>query len=483
MDGEDSAPAIPRSVVTDDSFDWEGDAPLRRPWAETVIYELHVKGFTQRMPGVRDDLRGTYAGLASDAAVGHLRDLGITAVELLPVHHIADEDFLVERGLTNYWGYSTIGFLSPHAGYAATGTRGEQVREFKGMVKALHRAGIEVILDVVYNHTAEGSHLGPTLSLQGCRQRVVLPPPAGRPAPLHGLHRDRQLAQPGASVGAAPDHGLAPLLRGRVPCRRLPVRPRLGARAGAVRRRPPLGVLRRHPPGSGAQPGEADRRAVGRRPRRLPGRELPDPLVRVERDVPGHDARLLARAHGRRRVRAPVHGLERPLPVGRAASLRVDQLRHLPRRVHAPRPRLVRPQAQRGQPRGQSRRHGRQPLLELRRRGRDRRSGGQRAARPADPQLPRDPAPLAGNADAPRRRRDPADAAGQQQRLLPGQRAFVGRLGARRARARPPRVHPAAAATPRRASRVSAVGVSHRRGAPRLRARRTSGGSAPTGGG
>ena len=167
MDEEDSAPAIPRSVVTDDSFDWEGDAPLRRPWAETVIYELHVKGFTQRMSGVRDDLRGTYAGLASDAAVGHLRDLGITAVELLPVHHIADEDFLVDRGLTNFWGYSTIGFLSPHAGYAATGTCGEQVREFKGMVKALHRAGIEVILDVVYNHTAEGSHLGPTLSFKG----------------------------------------------------------------------------------------------------------------------------------------------------------------------------------------------------------------------------------------------------------------------------------------------------------------------------
>jgi glycogen operon protein len=167
LDVEDSAPAIPRSVVTDDSFDWEGDEPLRRPWAETVIYELHVKGFTQRMPGVRDDLRGTYAGLASDAAVGHLRDLGITAVELLPVHHIADEDFLVERGLTNFWGYSTIGFLAPHAGYAATGTRGEQVREFKGLVKALHRAGIEVILDVVYNHTAEGSHLGPTLSYKG----------------------------------------------------------------------------------------------------------------------------------------------------------------------------------------------------------------------------------------------------------------------------------------------------------------------------
>ena len=166
-DAEDSAPAIPRSVVIDDAFDWEGDVRLERPWAETVIYELHVKGFTKLMPGVREDLRGTYAGLASDAAIGYLRDLGVTAVELLPVHHIADEDFLVARGLSNYWGYSTIGFFAPHSGYAATGSRGEQVREFKGMVKALHRAGIEVILDVVYNHTAEGSHLGPTLSFKG----------------------------------------------------------------------------------------------------------------------------------------------------------------------------------------------------------------------------------------------------------------------------------------------------------------------------
>src|ERR671917_2062949 len=108
----------------------------------TVIYETHVKGFTMRHPGVRDDLRGTYAGLASDAAIEHLQSLGVTAVELLPVHHIADEHFLHERGLTNYWGYSSIGYFAPHAAYAASGTRGEQVREFKGMVKALHRAGI-----------------------------------------------------------------------------------------------------------------------------------------------------------------------------------------------------------------------------------------------------------------------------------------------------------------------------------------------------
>jgi glycogen operon protein len=166
-DDEDSAPAIPKSVVVDQWFDWEGDELPRRPWKETVIYETHVKGFTMKHPGVRDDLRGTYAGLASEAAIEHLRSLGVTAVELLPVHHIADEHFLTEHGLTNYWGYSTIGYLAPHAGYSASGTRGEQVTEFKGMVKALHKAGIEVILDVVYNHTAEGNHLGPMLSFKG----------------------------------------------------------------------------------------------------------------------------------------------------------------------------------------------------------------------------------------------------------------------------------------------------------------------------
>jgi glycogen operon protein len=166
-DDEDDAPAIPKSVVTDPRFDWEDDAPPRTPWHATVIYEVHAKGFTARHPGVRDDLRGTYAGLASENAIEYFRSLGVTAVELLPVHHIADEQFLVEKGLTNYWGYSSIGFFAPHALYAATGARGEQVREFKGMVKALHRAGIEVILDVVYNHTAEGNHLGPMLAFKG----------------------------------------------------------------------------------------------------------------------------------------------------------------------------------------------------------------------------------------------------------------------------------------------------------------------------
>jgi glycogen operon protein len=167
LDDEDDAEAIPKCIVVDPAFDWQDDRPPAHPWSETVIYEVHVKGMTKLHPDVRDDLRGTYAGLASEPALEYFRQLGVTAVEVLPIHHIADESFLHERGLTNYWGYSSIGFLAPHALYAATGRHGEQVREFKGMVKALHAAGIEVILDVVYNHTAEGNHLGPLLSFKG----------------------------------------------------------------------------------------------------------------------------------------------------------------------------------------------------------------------------------------------------------------------------------------------------------------------------
>ncbi len=166
-DDEDDAAAIPKSVVIDDSFDWQDDRPPERPWHETVIYELHVKGFTKLMEHVPEELRGTYAGLASEPALEYLSALGVTAVELLPIHHIADEMSLAAKGLTNYWGYSSIGYLAPHALYAATGRHGEQVKEFKGMVKALHGVGIEVILDVVYNHTAEGNHLGPMLSFKG----------------------------------------------------------------------------------------------------------------------------------------------------------------------------------------------------------------------------------------------------------------------------------------------------------------------------
>jgi glycogen operon protein len=166
-DERDSAPAMPRSVVVDPAFDWQDDRLLRTPWHRTVIYECHVKGLTARHPDVPPELRGTYAGLASPPALEHLGHLGITAVELLPVHHSVREKALADRGLTNYWGYNSIGFFAPDARYSASGVLGGQVREFKTMVRALHQAGIEVILDVVYNHTAEGNHLGPTLCFRG----------------------------------------------------------------------------------------------------------------------------------------------------------------------------------------------------------------------------------------------------------------------------------------------------------------------------
>ncbi|MER7843933.1 glycogen debranching protein GlgX [Kitasatospora sp. NPDC096077] len=166
-DNRDSAPYVPRSVVVHDDDDWSDDHRPRTPWAETVLYELHVRGFTMRHPEIPPPLRGTYAGLAHPAAIAHLTRLGITAVELLPVHQYASEDHLQARGLVNYWGYNTIGYFAPHAGYSAAGSRGGQVGEFKRMVRALHAAGIEVILDVVFNHTAEGAELGPALSLRG----------------------------------------------------------------------------------------------------------------------------------------------------------------------------------------------------------------------------------------------------------------------------------------------------------------------------
>jgi isoamylase len=166
-DDRDSSPYLPKCVVIDPDFDWEGDRLLETPWADTVIYELHVKGFTKRHSGVPEGLGGTYAGLACPAIIDYLRALGITAVELMPVHQFVADRHLIEKGLTNYWGYNSIGFFAPDARYASQGVRGQQMTEFKNMVKTFHRAGIEVILDVVYNHTAEGNHLGPTLCFRG----------------------------------------------------------------------------------------------------------------------------------------------------------------------------------------------------------------------------------------------------------------------------------------------------------------------------
>jgi glycogen operon protein len=164
---EDSAPAVPRSVVIDPSFDWGDDHPPARPMRDTVFYEAHVKGLTIRRDDIPEPLRGTYAGLAHPAMIDYYRALGITAIELMPVHAFVHEGHLLERGLCNYWGYASIGFFAPHHAYVSPDGLRDPVREFKTMVKALHAAGLEVILDVVYNHTAEGNHLGPSLSFRG----------------------------------------------------------------------------------------------------------------------------------------------------------------------------------------------------------------------------------------------------------------------------------------------------------------------------
>ena len=164
---EDSAASMPKSVVVNPFFDWGVDRPPQREYADSFIYEAHVKGLTQTHPDIPDAMRGTYSAIAHPAIIDHLKALGVTAIELMPVHHFANDSTLIDKGLSNYWGYNTIGFFAPDAKYSSSSTPGGQVQEFKAMVRTLHEAGIEVILDVVYNHTAEGNHLGPTVSMRG----------------------------------------------------------------------------------------------------------------------------------------------------------------------------------------------------------------------------------------------------------------------------------------------------------------------------
>ena len=242
------------SVVTNPFFDWGKDRSPGHRYHESVIYEAHVKGLTMRHPDVPEEIRGTYAGIAHPATIEHLRGLGVTALELMPVHQFVQDFTLQDKGLRNYWGYNTIGFLAPHNGYAAYGTRGEQVAEFKTMVKALHEADIEVILDVVYNHTAEGNHLGPTLAFRGIdndnSSRLV----GGALAQLrhHGHRQQPAHAQPARPTA---HHGLAALLGHRHARRWLPVRPGGNAGPAVPRGRQAVGLLRPHPAGSGDLPG------------------------------------------------------------------------------------------------------------------------------------------------------------------------------------------------------------------------------------
>ena len=434
IDDSDSAAAIPKSVVIDPSFDWEDDDVVRprTPWHDMVIYEVHVKGFTKRREGVREDLRGTYGGLASEDSIAYLKSLGVTAVELLPVHHIADEGFLHGRGLTNYWGYSTIGYLAPHSGYAATP---DPVREFKGMVKALHRAGIEVILDVVYNHTAEGNHLGPMLCFRGVDNqsyyRLVPDNPrfymdyTGTGNTLNPVHPTvLRLIMDSLRYFVLDCHvdgfrfDLASAL-----AREFYEVDRLSAFFDIIHQDPVLSQVKLIAEPWDVGPGGYQ---VGNFP------ILWSEWNGIYRDTMRDFWRGAAPSA---RLRFTLRRFRRPLPERRAAAVCVGQLRHRARRLHAARPRLLQRQAQRRERRSRQRRHERQPLLELRRRGADRRRRDPRAARAAATELPRDAAALAGRADAARRRRVGAHAGRQQQRVVPGQRDLLVRLGERRRRA------------------------------------------------
>ncbi len=285
-------------MVVDPAFTWGDDRPPRRAWADTVVYELHVKSFTRLHPGVPEALRGTYAGLASEAAVEHLLALGVTAVELLPVHHHALDHHLLARGLPNHWGYNTLAFFAPDARYSSAGPGEAAVREFKSMVRALHAAGLEVLLDVVYNHTPEGDHLGPTLSLRGIDNVAYYRLKAGDRSHYVDWTGLRQHARPLAPARAAARARQPAPLGGRDARGRLPLRPGPGAgtRGRGLRRR--RGLLRRPAPGPRAVARQARGRALGPGPGRLPAGRLPAALRRVERQVPRGRAALLARRAG-----------------------------------------------------------------------------------------------------------------------------------------------------------------------------------------
>ncbi len=229
---------MPRSVVINPFFGWGHDRPPQTPYHDTVIYEAHVRGLTIQHPGVPDRIKGSYAAIGHPAIIDHLTSLGVTAIELMPIHQFVTDHILEKRGLSNYWGYNTIGFFAPHNAYSSSGQRGGQVLEFKAMVKALHEAGIEVILDVVYNHTAEGNHLGPTLSMRGIDNANY----------YRLVESDNRYYMDTTGTGnsllmrsparAPADHGLAALLGDRDARRRVPLRPGVVAGPRAPRRRP-----------------------------------------------------------------------------------------------------------------------------------------------------------------------------------------------------------------------------------------------------
>ena len=361
-----------KSVVTNPYFNWNNEYRAHMPLEDTVIYELHVKGFTKRHPAIPPELRGTYAGVAHPAAIEYLKSLGITAVELMPVHQFVHDRQLIDKGLRNYWGYNSICYFAPHNEYSSSGDRGQQVQEFKQMVYNLHEAGIEVILDVVYNHTAEGNHLGPMLSYKGIDNpayyRLVEDDPqyymdyTGTGNSLNMRHPlVLQLIMDSLRYWITDMHvdgfrfDLAATL-----ARELKDVDRLSAFFDIIHQDPVINQVKLI-----AEPWDVGEGGyqVGRFP------VLWSEWNGIYRDTMRDYWRETGQHAGA--VRQPVHGQLGPVRKHRPQAARQRQLHHGPRRIHSARPGDVRAEAQRSQPGGQQGRHRRQPLLQLRRRGRD----------------------------------------------------------------------------------------------------------------
>ena len=433
----DSSGRVQRSMIVDSAFDWQdGDRPWYR-YADTVIYEMHVKGFTMLHPGIPPQLRGTYAGLGHEAAIAHLKDLGVTTVELLPVHQNVPESFLLDRGLTNYWGYNTIGFFAPHNGYSAAvrdGRPGAQVAEFKAMVDALHRAGLEVLLDVVFNHTAEAGPDGPTLCFRGIDNAAYYRLAPGDPRDYYdttGCGNSLNAGDP-IALQLMMDSMRYWLTEMHADGFRFDLAPTLARQEGAFDKVSAfLDMVAQDPVVSQAKMvaepwdvGQMDSYDLGRFPamwREWNGKYR-DTMRDFWRSHPVGIGEFADRFTGS----ADLYG------TGGLSAHGVGEPHHRPRRLHPARPCLLQRQAQRGQRRRQPRRNQRQRVLELRRRGPDQRSGDPRAADPPVPRHTHHAAAVLRRPAAARRRRDRPLPGRQQQRLLPGQRDHLARLGQRR---------------------------------------------------
>ena len=433
-DGDDADPGTPpmvdslghtmTSVVSNPFFDWGSDRAPLTPYHETVIYEAHVKGMTQTHPGIPAELRGTYAGLAHPVVIDYLKSLNVTALELMPVHQFMHDSRLLDLGLRNYWGYNTFGFFAPHNQYAAN--RNASVAEFKSMVRSFHEAGIEVILDVVYNHTAEGNHLGPTINFRGIDNaayyRLV----------DEDLRLYKDYTGTGNSLNARHPHVLQLIMDSlrywvtemhvdgfrfdlaATLARELHDVDRLSAFFDLVQQDPIVSQVKLI-----AEPWDVGE--GGYQVGNFPGLwtewngKYRDTVRDYWRGEPATLGEFASRLTGSSDLYEAT---------GRTPR-RQHQLRHRPRRLHAQRPGLLQRKAQPGQRRRQPGRRKPQPLVELRRRGTDRRPGDHCAAPPPDAQLLGDPHAQPGHADDHARRRAGPHPERQQQRVLPGLRIVL----------------------------------------------------------